>query len=145
LGAVYAKTARSGEAIELFEKAIELDYYNTEAHFGLANAYLKLGHREEGMTEMEIFKKQREGNITDLEQRVDLVADNPVFHCELAVHYAKQDRHINAINEYKLAIGLDPRNPEYHRLLRASYIKAGRYQEAAREMEIVQRLQSGRE
>ena len=84
LGAAYAKIGREEEAIGKFKKAIKLDYYNAEAHFGLANAYLKQGKNEEGAKEMGIFKKLREGNIADMEQRVVLVPDNPKYHGELA-------------------------------------------------------------
>ena len=107
------------------KKAIELDYFNTEAHFGLANAYFKQGNRQEGEREMQIFRKQREGNIAELERSVALVPDNPQFHFELAVQYSRQGRDISAINEYKLAIALDPANAEYHRRLGDAYLKTG--------------------
>ena len=89
---------------------------------------------------MEIFRKQREGNITDLEQNVALVPNDPESHYKLALLYAKQDRHIKAINQFKRAIGLDPYNPEYRRHLIDSYNKMGRHQEAKRELEIFQSL-----
>jgi len=143
LGAVLVKLDRAEEAIRAFKKSIELDYYNAEAHFGLANIYLKQGRREEGTAAMETFKKLQAGNITDLEQRVALVPDNAEFHRELATHYAQQGRYIKAINEYKLAIGLDADNLAYHGLLRDVYRKAGRYPEAARQEAIIQRLNGG--
>ena len=94
---------------------------------------------------MEIFKKLREGNIADMEQRVVLVPDNPKYHGELAAHYTQQGRYIKAINEYKLAIGLDPHNLEYRRLLKDAYIKAGRYREAEEQQEIIQSLDAKRQ
>ena len=140
LGTVYAKIGKSEEAIRRYNKAIELYYFNSEAHFGLANAYLLQGNHKEGKKEMEIFRRQREGNIMDLEQNAALVPDNPASHYKLALLYAKQDRHIKAINQFKIAIGLDPYNPDYHLHLRDSYKKMGLQQEAERESEIFQNL-----
>ena len=91
---------------------------------------------------MGVFKSQRKDNITDLEQRVALVPDNAQFHFELALHYSKQGRHINAINEYKLAVALDPSHGEYHRRLSAAYVKAGRHQKAEQQGEILRRLEA---
>ena len=90
---------------------------------------------------MQIFQKQREGNIAELERSVALVPDNPHFHFELAVHYFRQGRDISAINEYKLAIALDPANAEYHRRLGDAYLKTGRYHEADEQFEIARRLE----
>ena len=88
---------------------------------------------------MAVFKQQREGNLADLERSVVVAPDNPTFHFELALVYAKQDRYVKAIKEFKLAIALDPFNTEYHQHLGNTYRKAGRYKEAESHHEIARK------
>jgi Flp pilus assembly protein TadD len=57
------------------------------------------------------------------------------------VQYSRQGRDISAINEYKLAIALDPANAEYHRRLGDAYLKTGRYHEADEQFEIARGLE----
>ena len=139
LGTLFNRMDKTDAAIQEFQKAIDLDFYNTQAHFGLANTYLKQGRRDEGEAAMTVFKQQRKGNLADLERSVVVAPDNPNFHFELALVYAKQDRYIKAIKEFKLAIALDPFNTEYHQHLGNTYRKAGLYKEAETQHEIVRK------
>lgn len=57
------------------------------------------------------------------------------------MQYARQGRDLSAINQYKLAIALDPANAEYHRRLGDAYLKTGRYHEANEQFAIARRLE----
>ena len=127
-------------AIPEFRQAIDLDPYNTEAHYGLARALMQQGRREESRQAMAVFRQQSRESLDDLERSVAMSPDNPKFHAELAVQYSRRGRHLQAIHEHKLAIALEPTNARYHRDLGETYRKVGRYEDARRQLAIARRL-----
>ena len=60
LGKVYARQERWEDAISAFEEVIEIQVDNTEAHYQLAQTYIKRGEKEKATSTMAFFKVLRQ-------------------------------------------------------------------------------------
>ena len=79
LGLVYTNLGKVGEAIELFHKAVELAPGYIDAHWKLANAYLRVGNNEKALKHFLIVAEN--GNDSEISKKalayIELLRDIP--------------------------------------------------------------------
>jgi tetratricopeptide (TPR) repeat protein/TolB-like protein len=106
------------QAIEAFEKAIQLRPFYAEAHAGLGDARAGKGDVD--------------GAIAAYAKALAHNPLNPRVHVSLGkIYYAERNLYYESVSAYKKAIELDPRSAEAHMGLGEVYEDKGLYQEAA--------------
>ena len=92
-GLDHGKLEKYQEAIENFNKAIELDPNSVAFYFARGDVY-------------EILKKYEEA-INDYDEAIELDPDNSYCYCNRGIAYEKMGEYQEAINDYNKAIELD--------------------------------------
>ena len=128
LGKVYAKQERWDEAITAVEKAIEIQVDNTEAHYQLAQIYIKRGEKEKAAAAMEFFKvlRQTDPLLKEAEVWVKRHPNDARGYNNLGIVYLARRRSEDAIASYKHAIALAPDLATAHYNLGHAYHKQGK-------------------
>ena len=128
LGKVYTKQERWDEAITAVEKAIEIQMDNTEAHYQLAQIYIKRGEKEKATAAMEFFKvlRQTDPLLKEAEVWVKRHPDDARGYNNLGIVYLVRRRPVDAIANYKHAISLAPDLATAHYNLGHAYHKQGK-------------------
>ena len=128
LGKVYTKQERWDEAITAVEKAIEIQADNTEAHYQLAQIYIKRGEKEKAAAAMAFFKvlRQTDPLLKEAEVWVKRHPDDARGYNNLGIVYLARRRSEDAIARYKHAISLDPDLATAHYNLGHAYHKQGK-------------------
>ena len=116
LGYVCSDRGNSRKAIKLFEKAIELEPWETDHLYSIANDYMKL---KEYDTAMEYLRKIQEQTPND--------ADAYYYIADL---YGQQDRINEAINTIKFGLLQTDNDPSLLYLLSYAYFVKGSRSEA---------------
>ena len=120
-------------AVDEYKKAGLLDYYSLLVHSKLATNYIRLGELEKAVSELK--------NIIRLEP------ENLEAHFVLALIYAAQKRHNDAVREYELILkkvqGLEPENTEIRRSLAQLYFEERRLDEAVQQFQKILAVSPG--
>lgn len=147
-------------AVKAFEQAIENDPQLSEAHTGLAEAYLKQGHSLEALraTEKALESEPYESShhyiravclvrldrvadgIEALETALTLNAQPAVYHNFSGHLHFTLGEYDEAIRYYRRAIEREPQHPIYHLNLSVALSKVGRVEESRRERSIYSEL-----
>jgi tetratricopeptide (TPR) repeat protein len=69
LGILYHDQHREQEAIPEFQAAIRLNPDDPDAHYRLAQAYLRTGDKERGQEELQLYQKLRKQQVDETEKR----------------------------------------------------------------------------
>jgi Flp pilus assembly protein TadD len=113
------------EAINEFNRAIELDPHSAHAHDNLATVYAE--------------KKLYREALREYLLALSLEPDSATAHYNLAC-FLSASSHDMAIDEYRHAIDLEPDYPDAHLNLGLGYADEGRFEDAMKELEIAIRL-----
>lgn len=127
LGKVYARQERWDDAITAVEKAIEIQIDNTEAHYQLAQIYVKRGEKKKAASAMAFFKvlRQTDPLLQEAEIWVKRHPDDARGYNNLGIVYLARRRSEDAIANYKRAISLAPNLATAHYNLGHAYHKQG--------------------
>lgn len=128
LGKVYAKQGRWDDAITAVEKVIEIQVDNTEAHYQLAQIYIKRGEKKKATSAMAFFKvlRQTDPLLKEAEIWVKRHPDDARGYNNLGIVYLARRRPEAAIANYKRAISLAPDLATAHYNLGHAYHKQGK-------------------
>ena len=128
LGKVYARQERWDEAITAVEKAIEIQIDNTEAHYQLAQIYIKRGEKQKAASAMAFFKvlRQTDPLLKEAEAWVKRNPDDARGYNNLGIVYLARHRPEDAIANYQHAISLAPDLATAHYNLGHAYHKQGK-------------------
>ena len=149
-GLAYLEQGQLDEAAAEFQKAIELDPENADAHRNLGYVYVEQGKFEEGVAAYEkaieiapdygeaygdmagalVFLDRVPEAVTAGEKAVELAPDYANAHYNLALAYGKQGELEKAITEYEEAIRLAPDDPKALNNLGAVYYMQGKVDDA---------------
>jgi tetratricopeptide (TPR) repeat protein len=133
-----------------FTAAVQAAPQDSQAHFGLGNAYARLGQSAKARAEMEQFRKLSAEGRTAAGERVRnsgnpaLVRDIAVrAHVEAADFYQAHGNPERAEELWRRAAALDPHNVECRVRLADLYERGGRDGEALRFCEQLKQIQPG--
>ncbi len=116
------------EAVECFEKAIELNSELTEAHYNLAISYV----------ELEKYKK----SVKALNRVLQLDPDHANAYYALGYSYYKLKKYDDAVDAFKHAVELKPDNAFAHSKLGLVYTVMGKKEAAMEHHRILKTLNS---
>jgi tetratricopeptide (TPR) repeat protein len=116
LGSVYFSQGRFGEAIDVFERALEIEQ-STHIMNNLGNSYVMVGRYDDAMR---IYNKAIELNATEA-------------HASLGALYCLIGFYENATEEYQTAISLKPGDIGARNGLAFCYLEGGSYEKAIQE------------
>ena len=107
------------------EKAIEIQVDNTEAHYQLAQIYIKRGEKKKAATTMAFFKvlRQTDPLLEKAEMWVKKYPDDAKGYNNLGIVYLARHRFADAVANYKHAISLAPDLATAHYNLGHAYHK----------------------
>ena len=128
LGKVYARQERWDDAIAAVEKAIEFQIDNTEAHYQLAQIYIKRGEKKKAASAMAFFKvlRQTDPLRKEAEIWVKRHPNDARGYNNLGIVYLARRRPEDAVASYKRAISLAPDLATAHYNLGHAYHKQGK-------------------
>ena len=128
LGKTYVKQGRLDDAIIAIEKAIEIQVDNTEAHYQLAQIYIKRGEKKKAASAMAFFKvlRQTDPLLNEAEAWVKRHPNDARGYNNLGIVYLARRRSEDAIASYKRAISLAPDLATAHYNLGHAYHKQGK-------------------
>ena len=128
LGKTYVKQGRLEDAIIAIEKAIEIQVDNTEAHYQLAQIYIKRGEKKKAASAMAFFKvlRQTDPLLEEAEAWVKRHPNDARGYNNLGIVYLARHRSEDAIASYKRAISLAPHLATAHYNLGHAYHKQGK-------------------
>ena len=128
LGKTYVKQGRLDDAITAVEKAIEIQVDNTEAHYQLAQIYVKRGDRKKAASAMAFFKvlRQTDPLLQEAETWVKRHPEDARGYNNLGIVYLARRRSEDAVASYKRAISLAPDLATAHYNLGHAYHKQGK-------------------
>lgn len=128
LGKTYVKQGRLDDAITAVEKAIEIQVDNTEAHYQLAQIYVKRGDRKKAASAMAFFKvlRQTDPLLQEAETWVKRHPEDARGYNNLGIVYLARRRSEDAVASYKRAISLAPELATAHYNLGHAYHKQGK-------------------
>lgn len=147
---------RFEEAIEEYDKAIELNPNDPRIHSNKGLALANLERFEEALAE---FKKaigldpddstyhiskgitltnlrRAEEALLEFDKATGLEPKNPVYHNDRGITLYYLKRFEEAIKEFEIAIGLDPHHPHYHYNRGLALADLNKFEEAINEYEI---------
>ena len=128
LGKTYVKQGRLDDAIIAIEKAIKIQVDNTEAHYQLAQIYIKRGEKKKAASAMMFFKvlRQTDPLLNEAEAWVKRHPNDARGYNNLGIVYLARHRSEDAIASYKRAISLAPDLATAHYNLGHAYHKQGK-------------------
>ena len=115
-GVALLNTDNSSQAVEMLEKAIEIDAENYPAHLGLAQAYQDLGKNEESYAQYQIVLK----NIPNLN----------TVRLDYANLLADMQKNTEALEQYNMYIKAYPSDPKGYANIATVYKELGNYDKA---------------
>ena len=143
LGELLWKMGRTDEAKEVHARALPIRQKRARSKpEDKAGAQYELGYSH-------FWLGQYEQAITAFKEAVRLAPTNPYYHEMLGKAYYWQGKPADggpstrlddAIAEYKIALGLNPKSAWMHSVLASTYVEAGRQEDALRELEEAVRL-----
>ena len=121
LGMALAQAQQAAGAVPLLQRSILLNPQNPIAYEDLAAAYIQLNQIDDA--------------ITQLRAALKLAPESPQIHYDLGLALKFRDDPAAAIPEFEAAERLDTNAPEPPYALGQLYLQAGRYPDAARELQ----------
>ena len=158
--AFYENPTTHQQAVEEFQKALEMAPDSTRERINFGLALLRAGKTNEGVAELQkaqqqdpkiphtwfnlgiAFKKdgEYERAVGQFEQMVKLVPDEPISQYNLGFLYRVTGKPDLALRHFEEAARLDPNLAGPHFQLYNAYRQAGRAEDADRELKIFQEL-----
>jgi tetratricopeptide (TPR) repeat protein len=127
LGEIYLYKSRLTEAVEQFQKEMEVNPGDAAAYYKLADAYSRLQKYDEA-------EKLLQRSIW-----LDATSTGPYILMGKVLE--KKGETALAVRALQRAIAMDPNNPMPHHLLGQAYREMGRTEEAERELKLSEQLQ----
>jgi tetratricopeptide (TPR) repeat protein len=127
LGEIYLYKSRLTEAVEQFQKEMEINPGDAAAYYKLADAYSRLQKYDEA-------EKLLQRSIW-----LDATSTGPYILMGKVLE--KKGETALAVRALQRAIAMDPNNPMPHHLLGQAYREMGRTEEAERELKLSEQLQ----
>jgi tetratricopeptide (TPR) repeat protein len=160
LAQAYDGQGKADEAIREFQAAAQAKDSEPNVHFGLGYLYWRDKKYDDAQREFERelsfdpanalalaywgdieFKREHAGHAQELlDKSIALQADVRIAHFDLGVLLQQQQKHPDAIREFRRAIELEPKRPDAHYRLAASLRAMGRKAEAENELKAVRDL-----
>lgn len=117
LGVLYAAQGMLQESISAYEKALEFHPEATHLFAGLASSYMSAGQREKVLELVEQIKRKAGNSARDA-----------THHDVLGDLYGVLDESSKAIESYKKAVALQPKNGHFEYKLERAYREAEKYE-----------------
>lgn len=113
------------EALNAWERAVEIypDYY--DAHFRLGLAYKQIGDYASDNNNADLAGKAYALAINHYSRCIQIQPEDPSAHNNLGNVYFSLQNYDRAIQEYHTAIKIKPYDPDYHYNLANAYSKVG--------------------
>ena len=114
VGVLQFKTMDYKSAVETLRPVVEKWPWHHGSHYNLGQALVRLGEKEAGKQFLDKAEEVRaaQAKIEHLESTVRSLPDNPMSHAALGFALRKAQRFNDAMHAYKVALYLDPENPE---------------------------------
>ena len=151
---------KTPEAIAEFQQAAQVSPHEPNVHFGLGFLYWKSQDYEKakaefqtelandgdnaqawaylGDTEMKLGNRERAAS--DLNRAIQLRSDIRLAYIDRGIMLSEENKHKDAIADFRKAIELDPGQPDAHYRLARAYQALGESAEAEKEFKRVQQL-----
>jgi tetratricopeptide (TPR) repeat protein len=148
-GIVFAEQGNHQDAIDAYNRAIELDPNNVAAHIRQGDAYNALGNTENAIAAftraIEISPtdwayanrgttytglEQYELAQADFDRAIELAPDNPYNYFVLGENYSRQEQYEEAIVAYTQAINLEPNFAHFYHGRGYAYNGLGQYEQS---------------
>lgn len=137
LGQVHLHLREYDKAIEHYQTALRAVPELRTAHYGLGQAYMRLGEQEKAQQAMQAFEALAEDHLQnesrkakDFLDRESAIAAAAQTHDDAARVYHQQGRLAEAEELWRKAVYLAPENIDYWTRLLALYEQTGRYRKA---------------
>jgi len=128
LGVIYSHKSQFKKAIHHFRKALSINPFYTEAQLNLAITLADTGAYDQAGSEFGKVSKRENASAFDLNAAVRTKLAST--HMDQGKTYQELGLHGEAIDEYRKAIKLCPRFPDYHNRLGSAYREKGMPKEA---------------
>lgn len=147
LGLCLQRQEKKEAAEKELKEAVRLDPDQCSAHYALSNLYIQRGMETEAKASLAHFQRCSASGVTQrkrafFQEEVDRDRGNPNVHYQLGVFYEQNGDDLRAVAAYGRAAELSPRQARTHRRLLRLYDKLGKTREAARERNLLLRLQN---
>lgn len=156
---------RLDEAISLYNEVLNVETKNTEAYYGIGNAYYDKGQINEAIKAYKSLLKASPDNaeahlslgvsyaridkldeaVAEFNKALTINADMAEAHIGLSAVYLKKGMYDDAILAGKKAIKIDPELAKAHKYLSIAYEKKGMTKEAKQELDLYNNLNKGLE
>src|SRR5208282_4294898 len=163
LGLAFLEKGQADEAIEKFQKALEINPNYAEAHTNLGNACLRNGQLSEAIEQYEMAVKinpkfaQAHSNLGavfaqkgELDEAIAQYHEALEINPNLAEAYTnlgnalfRNGRLSEAIDQYKMAVKINPKFTQAHASLGMAFFQKGRLDDAITEFQEALRLNPG--
>jgi tetratricopeptide (TPR) repeat protein len=135
LGTIYHRENRFSEAVERFQRSLQLDPHFTDSAISLSIIYNDTGHYQEGKRVFEQAEKAAVQKPGAPSPSIVLSKEISEKHLELGNLYRSLQRFDEAANEYLKASRVDPENIEARILLSKTHGQRGQIKLAQQELE----------
>lgn len=114
VGVLQFKTMDYESAVATLRPVVEKWPWHHGSHYNLGQALVRSGEKEAGKEFLDKAEEVRaaQAKIEHLESTVRSLPDNPMSHAALGFALRKAQRFNDAMHAYKVALYLDPQNPE---------------------------------
>ncbi|MEE9166473.1 MAG: tetratricopeptide repeat protein [Candidatus Neomarinimicrobiota bacterium] len=133
------RTGQSEEAVDHLRYVTEKWPWHHGSHYNLAQALIQLSREEEAIEYLEEAEQVRatQAKIDHLENTVHSLPNDPLSHAALAFALRRVGRYNDAMHAYKVALYLDPLNPEIRNNVANLYLMRGDTTEGLNQYKIV--------
>lgn len=155
-GAQLFQQGKYEEAIALFQKVIEKDPDNVEAHYNLALSLLRSGKQEEAIALLEKVKEMKpdmmetylalgecyfnkgenDKAVSYFEKALEIDPNNAEVYYNVGIIHYKNDRTDDAVKNFLASKSLDPEYAPTYYQLGLAYIKKGEMDKAIQNLEM---------
>lgn len=144
VGSLLVKTGQTEEALPYLEAVAEAWPWHHASHYNLGQALARLGRHEQAQEYLDRAEslRARQAKIAQREVAVRSFPKDPYAHAALASELRLAGRYNDAMHAYKVALFLDPGNPEFQNNIAILHLLRGDNEEAIRSFESVLRQDS---
>lgn len=137
MASLLQRAGRSEEALpHLFDVAEHWPWHHA-SHYNLGQALLRLGYQEQGeavLDKAEVLRAQ-DANLTQLMNTARGVPNDPIAQAAVGSAMRKAGRYDDALQAYKIALHLDPKNIDVHNNMAVLHLIRGDTLAAIRQYE----------